>query len=152
MVPTEAGEIYLEGAREILKLHKYTYNRLADYVDLKNGYIRVGITPGRGPEMFMNVYPVFHSLYPNVRVEPVEMHVKQQQAAITNGDLDVGFVTLTEDQKTSNHYEKLFDEEFLIAVPRGYPVNDIIRSASDPFPELPLETLRYEPFALIAKD
>ena len=152
MVPTEAGEIYLEGAREILKLHKYTYNRLADYVDLKNGYIRVGITPGRGPEMFMNVYPVFHSLYPYVRVEPVEMHVKQQQVAIANGDLDVGFVTLTADQRSSNHYEKLFDEEFLIAVPRGYPVNGVTRSESEPFPVLPLEALRYEPFALIAKD
>lgn len=152
MLPTKAGEIYLAGARQILNTYKYTCNQLADYVEVKNSYIKVGITPGRGPEMFVHVYPYFHQLYPYVRVEPVEMHVRQQQAAIADGDLDLGFVTLTPGQRDNEIYETLFEEEFLIAVPKFYPIADSSLSPYGKYPALPLETLRYEPFVLIEKD
>ena len=46
--PTPAGEIYLEGARDILGIRRRTYNRISDLANTKKGYLSIGFTPGRG--------------------------------------------------------------------------------------------------------
>ena len=62
--PTEAGEIYLKAAREMLLLKKDTYHRIHDLAKIQQGELSVGFTPGRGIAMFSNVYPKFHRLHP----------------------------------------------------------------------------------------
>ena len=49
---TEAGAIYLEGAREILRIQRDTYSRIRDLTREKRGTIRIGLTPDRGMRMF----------------------------------------------------------------------------------------------------
>ncbi|MFR5731204.1 MAG: hypothetical protein ACLUD2_03810 [Clostridium sp.] len=68
--PTEIGQVYLDNAREILRIKQRTYNLINDMTDAKKGRLSIGFTPGRGSEMFTHVYPAFHQAYPNVVVEP----------------------------------------------------------------------------------
>ena len=149
---TEAGEIYLNGAREIMRIKKETYHRLQDVTHTRNSTISVGFPPERGNRMFTWVYPYFHHKYPNIVVNVIETNVREQQKLVARGDLDIGFVTLTDEQKTGDDYTLICDEELLLAVPSFHPacaeaVTD--DAGKDLF--LPLSRLMHEPFALMHK-
>lgn len=150
--PTPEGEVYLEGAREILRIRQRTYNMISDMAQTKKGYLSIGLTPGRGIEMFTNVYPEFHKHFPEVIVEPMEMSVLKQQTMIARGDLDVGFMTLCDKQKTNDEYITLFKEELLLAIPEGHPVSRFAAPKGEPYAELDLSLLKYEPFVLMYKE
>ena len=48
--PTEAGEVYLSAAREMLRLKRETYHRLQDITDAKKGSLSIGFPPERGAQ------------------------------------------------------------------------------------------------------
>ena len=68
MIPTQAGEIYLKGAREILRTKSRTYAEISDLTGSYKGTLSIGMTPVRGPDMFVHVYPRFHKKYPLMAV------------------------------------------------------------------------------------
>lgn len=74
MIPTQAGEIYLKGAREILRTKSRTYAEISDLTGSYKGTLSIGMTPVRGPDMFVHVYPRFHKKYPLMAVVPYELN------------------------------------------------------------------------------
>ena len=155
MRPTEIGQVYLDNAREILRIKQRTYNLINDMTDAKKGRLSIGFTPGRGSEMFTHVYPSFHQAYPNVIVEPHELSVHRQQEMISQGNLDIGFQTLSERQRTDSEYIKLGEEEIFLLVPSIHPAAEQLAAtptASAPFPIANLTLFQYEPFVLMYKE
>ena len=155
MRPTEIGQVYLDNAREILRIKQRTYNLINDMTDAKKGRLSIGFTPGRGSEMFPHVYPSFHQAYPNVIVEPHELSVHRQQQMISQGNLDIGFQTLSERQRTDSEYIKLGEEEIFLLVPSIHPAAEQLaatQTASAPFPIANLTLFQYEPFVLMYKE
>ena len=155
MRPTEIGQVYLDNAREILRIKQRTYNLINDITDAKKGRLSIGFTPGRGSEMFTHVYPSFHQAYPNVIVEPHELSVHRQQQMISQGNLDIGFQTLSERQRTDSEYIKLGEEEIFLLVPSIHPAAEQLaatQTASAPFPIANLTLFQYEPFVLMYKE
>lgn len=150
--PTPAGEIYLEGARESLHIKRKTYNRISDQANTKKGYLSIGFTPGRGIEMFTNVYPQFHNLYPDMIIEPNELSVLKQHALIAQGGLDIGFMTLCDNQKTKDNYITLFQEEIILAIPKAHPLSTNAAPKGKPLAVTDLAQLKYEPFVLMYKE
>ena len=155
MRPTEIGQVYLDNAREILRIKQRTYNLINDMTDAKKGRLSIGFTPGRGSEMFTHVYPSFHQAYPNVIVEPHELSVHRQQQMISQGNLDIGFQTLSERQRNDSEYIKLGEEEIFLLVPSIHPAAEQLaatQTASAPFPIANLTLFQYEPFVLMYKE
>lgn len=156
--PTEAGEIYLKTAREMLLMKKDTYHRIHDLAQIQKGELSVGFTPGRGITMFSHVYPEFHRMHPNIQVTPRELSVQKQQALLISGDLDLGFVTLIpSQQKPSLEYLPLASEEILAAVPVRHPIatppdRNPEDSTSDQANIFDLYSLREEPFVLTCQE
>lgn len=152
--PTEAGEIYLETAREMLAMKKNAYNRIYDLSNRKKGFLSIGFTPNRGSTMFSSVYPEFHRKYPNVIVEPTEMSVSRQTEQIEAHQLDIGFVTLQEKNKKSGLiYESIRLEEIFLAVPSVLDFSSCTHTAPKRrFPVLPLKALTDQPFVCIYKE
>ena len=150
--PTDIGEVYLENAREILRIKHKTYDMISDMLEAKRGRLSIGFTPGRGIERFTMVYPAFHKAYPGVVVEPQELSVHKQQALIARGDLDIGFQTLSEDQKTDDQYIALGTEELFLAVPSGHPLAVQTARDGEPFASIDLSLFRYEPFVLMYRE
>ncbi|MBO6310318.1 MAG: LysR family transcriptional regulator [Oribacterium sp.] len=150
--PTPEGQIYLENAREMLRIKQKTYTIIADMVNKHNGYLSVGMTPGRGFDMFSYVYPIFHDMYPEYTVEPRELSVKQQQEAVHKGELDIGFVTLTDAQKTGDEYIDLYKEEIYLGLPADYPLSKEYLHSDDKYPTVPLTAFQYEPFVMMYKE
>ena len=131
MRPTEIGQVYLDNAREILRIKQRTYNLINDMTDAKKGRLSIGFTPGRGSEMFT------------------------QQQIISQGNLDIGFQTLSERQRTDSEYIKLGEEEIFLLVPSIHPAAEQLaatQTASAPFPIANLTLFQYEPFVLMYKE
>lgn len=150
--PTEAGEIYLESAREMLRMRRETLNRIHDIVESKKGSLSVGFTPGRGVAMFSAVYPAFHHAYPNVIVEPMELSVHNQQKLIAQGNLDIGFMTLRDNDKTNDHYINIAEEEIILAIPKNYPLTELSSPIGSEHSIIDISHFRYEPFVLMYKE
>lgn len=150
--PTEAGEVYLENAREILRIKRKTYSIINDMAQTKKGRLSVGFTSGRGIAMFSAVYPDFHRIYPQIIVEPLELSVRKQQELIARGDLDIGFQTLCEKQKNNNSYLPLLNEEIVLVIPKGHPLGTLAAPEGQPLAVLDLARLKYEPFVLMYKE
>lgn len=151
--PTRAGEAYLETARKMLCMKKETYHRIRDIADIKQGILQIGFPPERGTAMFTQVYPVFHQRYPKIVINVKETSVRTQQRLIAKGELDVGFVTLRDFQRTADTYQQICTEELVLVVPSGHPACKKARpGAAGGCPELPVEEVLHEPFALMYKE
>ena len=153
--PTEAGEIYIQNARKMLQIKQDTYRILGDLAAAKKGQLSVGFTPGRGSALFSAVYPQFHQKYPGITVTPQELSVRKQQALIAEGNLDIGFQTICENQKTSDEYISIAQEEILLVIPEKHPLCEgfsIKKRTADGvpiYPELSISAVQYEPFVLM---
>lgn len=153
---TEAGEVYVENAKKILDIKTETYNRIGDIAATKRGHLSVGLAPGRGIDMFTSIYPQFRRIYPEVVISPIELGIRRQQEMIADGQLDLGFLTLNQDQRTGDEYLNLHTEEIFLAVPSIHPICREISPESvqkdGAYPVMELRRLQYEPFVLMFKE
>lgn len=119
---TEVGKIYIEQAKKILDIKKETYEKIDEIKEKYNSTIRVGLTPERGMLMFLCIYPEFHKAFPNVKVEPFEISVKEQHKMIMEKQLDLGFVNISENQKEKNIYKIIRKEKLVLAIPKEWTI------------------------------
>lgn len=148
---TEAGKIYIENAKKMVRMKKDTYNQINDLIEAKKGKLIIGFTPERGPEMFASIYPVFYRNYPNVKIEPFEMPVRQQQHEIAMGNLDIGFLTLQNFQKTNDEYFYMGSEEIILGVPAAHPLAYLGGKLGERLPKISLDCFKYDSFAIMQK-
>ncbi|WP_282936112.1 LysR family transcriptional regulator [Paenibacillus sp. RC67] len=146
---TLAGAIYVENARNILQIKKETYNQINDLLEIKEGKLTIGLTPERGTDMFASVYPIFYKKYPKVKIEPLEMPVKKQQYEIAQGNLDIGFVTLQDFQKTKDVYLPICSEEIILGVPSSHPIAYQGGKLGEPLPATSLKHFEQDSFAVM---
>lgn len=148
---TPAGEIYVEAAKTAVQLKKETYSRIHDLIEVREGQLRIGLTPERGTEMFASIYPIFYKKYPKVKIEPLEMPVKKQQQEISQGNLDVGFLTLQDSQKTRDAHIPLCMEKIVLAVPGAHPLACWGGKLGAELPEISLKRFETDTFAIMHK-
>ena len=148
---TEAGEIYIEGAKTALQIKNTIYNKIYDVVSARKGHLTIGLTPGRGLRMFTAIYPELHRNYPNLDVRPIEMRVRAQQEAIAKGEVDVGLMTLRSIDRTIDTYYPLKKEELVLMIPAAHPLAEKAAAPGEPLATMDLTALRYEPFVLMDK-
>lgn len=148
---TEIGEIYIKNAEKILNIKKETYDQINDLLEKHKGNLRIGLTPERGISMFASVYPKFYEMFPNVSVEPVEMNVKMQEKMIENGQMDIGFMTLSEEQRTGNNtYIPILEENIIMAVPSIHPLAKSVKEKN--IQRTDLKLFKNDTFVLLSKN
>lgn len=148
---TEAGKVYVKYARQILMLKQEAYDILNDMADNKVGRLSVGLTPERGISMLMSIYPKFYQQFPHITIEPQEIGVKTQQSMISKGYLDLGFVTLSEKDKTNDEHVHIYYENILLAVPRSHPLAKHANPPGQPFATADLRDFKDQQFVLMFK-
>lgn len=151
--PTRAGQIYLSSARQILQIRQETDRRLQDLSDSQKGNLSIGVTSEHGTTTFTHIYPAFHKQFPEVTINIYEANVRTQQQMICTGKLDLGILTLSEEQQTEDLYIPLAQEEILLAIPSLHPAcGKAVPTEKSPYPELDPNLVRYEPFAMMYKE
>ena len=90
-VPTYVGERYIVRAREILNIKKELDQEVGDILKNNSGILKVGFPAMRGTYMLPCTLPIFHSLYPRVKLVIQEASSSQLNSLILNGDIDLAF-------------------------------------------------------------
>lgn len=145
---TEAGKVYVEGIHKMLRLRRETYARIHDVAQFKNATLSIGFPPEHGSHVISNLYPILQDNFPSIHITIHEASVRKQQALIANGDLDIGFLTLIDSQKTKDEYIPICKEELLIVLPTGSaPTKYSREEEGSRFPILDLHYLRDFPIA-----
>lgn len=149
--PTNAGEIYINNAKEMLLLKQDTYRRISDEAKKEKGELSIGFTPGRGSVMFSNVYPIFHKKYPDVFVTPNEMTVKMLQQEILSGGIDIGFMTLNKSQRNNDNYIDICSENIYLVLSPNHKASKTYKIVNGKYPKINLKDIEGEPFVTIHK-
>lgn len=102
LTPTDAGKVYLKYGRQMLIEKREAYNIINDLAQDNLGHLSFTFSRERGLDMFVATYPAFHRQFPGIIVEPHEMRVHNQQLQIAQGYVDLGLVTLSEQQKLAD--------------------------------------------------
>lgn len=151
MMPTQAGRIYLDNAREIMKIKKNTYSQLHDLADSSTGELRLGLTWEHGVDMFTEILPEFLKQHPRFSVKLYERSVAQQHQMILSDHLDLGFVLLQEKDRIDANYIKICHEEMLLAIPRTHPLARLAAPVGQPLNYISLSLFQDEQFSLLFK-
>lgn len=146
---TPAGQIYIDSAKKVKMIKRDTYNRIYDTISSEKASLKIGLPPSRGFTMLMNIYPALHERWPNLIVIPTEMNVRSQQEAIENGEIDIGFVTIADQEKTKDHYVDLCKEEIIVIAPKMYPFTEYSTTTKSDLPEVDFRKFKEEPVALM---
>ncbi len=118
---TTAGRIYVDAAKKILKTKDEAYREIRDVYHTVRGRFTFGCSPKRGLAMFSNVYPTFHKVYPDVRIDLVEANLNKLYDWVLDGSVDIAIITpLLRELDTVNH-ELMDQEEIVLAIPVGHP-------------------------------
>lgn len=151
MTPTQAGKIYLENAREILKIKKNTYSMINDLAASSTGELRLGLTWEHGVDMYTEILPEFMKYHPHFSVRLYERNVAQQHQMILSDHLDLGFVLLQEKDRIDANYLSICHEEMLLAIPRSHPLASLAAPPGQPLTYISLSLFKNEMFSLLFK-
>ncbi|MCC2165846.1 LysR family transcriptional regulator substrate-binding protein [Brotaphodocola catenula] len=143
--------IHVEYGQRICFLKKVAYNIINDLAENKAGTLSIGLTPERGINMLMSIYPEFHKQFPNIKIKPTEIGVHKQQNMVNKGDLDIGFVTVTPKDKNNDDYDHILYEDIFLAVPRSHPLAKNASAPGESFTTIDLKAFQDEYFVLMFK-
>ena len=142
---TYAGELYLEKAREILRLKDNLDAEMADIVKQNVGVLNVAFAHMRSSYMLPIVLPAFRERRPNVKVQVFEGSSDINDRRLLEGAVELAFYSMPSTLNPRLTYQPLAKEELLICTRRDHPVRRFaVPNPASPYPKLDLSLLKDE--------
>jgi DNA-binding transcriptional LysR family regulator len=116
---TNAGVVYVETAREILKRYHQMQKEIKDIIDCESGTISMGISSNKASKMFASVFPEFNKKYPNIKIKLTDGRTKDINTQAEKGLLDLAFST-SGIENAALTCRPLLHERFVLAVPKSH--------------------------------
>ena len=88
VIPTEAGEVVLEQARETIKAYNYIKEAVSELKGETAGKLRLGVIPTIAPYLLHKFIPAFVRDYPKVELEISEMITSDIVEALKRDRID----------------------------------------------------------------
>ena len=120
-IPTYAGERYLEKARQILNIKKELDQEMGDIIKNNEGILKVAFPVMRGSYMLPCTLPIFHSLYPNVKLSITEANSWELEDMLLRGEIDLAFFNLPVRNENID-YDIISREEVLLVMSKQNPL------------------------------
>jgi LysR family hydrogen peroxide-inducible transcriptional activator len=118
---TAAGERIVERARVVLREADAIRTIARQAQDPESATIRMGLFPTLAPYLLPHVVPNIHTRFPRLELLLVEEKTETIVSQLDAGVLDVGVLALPITDPLL-HQEKLFTEDFVLAVPATHPL------------------------------
>lgn len=155
-LPTYAGELYLDTARQILRLQQQFDARLKSLLQTNRGVMSMGITPGRGHTILPLVLPAFQAQFPDYELQVYEEDVQTLERYLLDGTIEVAFFTMLEQARLAEKRytcELLSQEELVICTPRqgNYELLTHVRPGHR-YPWIDLKDLENECYLTLKKN
>lgn len=151
MVPTYAGECYLEHVRQISTIHTHMLAALEDIAKLDSGRLRIGIPSIRRPFTIFSVIPQFKKKYPSVDLTLSEDASDNLEDKLEQLALDCIAVNVTK-RKPEFEYIPVAQQEYVLAVHKDCPlVQKAHTSDQFKYPVLTPQELTGSAFIMLGK-
>src|SRR5262249_16054578 len=127
VVLTGSGERYLVHAQRALDALQRGASELTALSGKASGLVALGTLPTVGAYLLPEIMPRFHKPYPDARLRlGVGLRVVEQTSEgledrVGKGELDLAVLTLPV-RRVDLVQQKLWSEDFVLAVPRGHPL------------------------------
>ena len=118
---TEVGEAVVLRARAMLREADEIKNIARRAKDPESGTVKIGIFPTLGPYLLPHVVPAIVKNFPKLELMLYEDKTETILKKLHDGDLDAGILALPLHDDTL-HAEFLFEESFVLAVPKMSPL------------------------------
>ena len=118
--PTPEGEIYIDGARRILKINAEIRAKISPFADRKKNRLVVGLTAGRSAQLFSEFFPIFNKYSPEIEIQIIEAHTQNIDELAKSGYLDFALVTSDYDDDQLE-FEPFVREEIVFVVNKRHP-------------------------------
>ena len=129
---TDAGRVYIEAGRKILDLEHQMEVSFSDIADNRSGSLIIGAAPYRAASMMPIIAKTFRDKRPGIHLIVREGTTAELVEGMEHGEYDLA-LTLLPINKRVFSYEKVMEEELVLAVPSGYP----------PFPSASVPNRKY---------
>ena len=152
LLPTYAGERYIDRAAEILAIKSDLDQELSDISDGASGSLKIGFSSIRGSEIILNVIPKFVKMHPGVQICFQETNADTFESLLISGDLDLAFYNLP---ITSEHieYQVIAYEEVILVASAGSSLCQLaVPRPECRYPWLDLQYTKGETFIMLSKD
>ncbi len=121
VIPTEAGEVVLEQARQTLAAYNYIREAVSELKGETSGKLRLGVIPTIAPYLLHKFIPEFAQRYPRVELEVREMVTRDIIDALKRDAIDAALVASGTCGEGINEQE-LFDDRFYAYVSTSNPL------------------------------
>ncbi len=116
---TDAGRVYIEAGRKVLDIEHQMEGQISDLMEHKTGTIIIGTAPYRASSMMPAVAARFRELHPGMHLVIREGTTNELEEGMEHGEFDLCLTILPVDPLLFE-YEKVREEELLLAVPAGW--------------------------------
>ncbi len=116
---TDVGEAVVARARAMLREADEIKNIARRSKDPESGMVKLGIFPTIGPYLLPHIVPGIVKRFPKLELILVEEKTEVILRKLHDGELDCGILALPIHDDTL-HVEFLFEEDFILAVPRAH--------------------------------
>lgn len=154
LVLTPAGNIYLEGAREMVNIRNQTYADILNSRDKEREVIRITGTPNGGAQLFSDIFQHFKNVFPAVSLQFTESYNRQSLDMIRNGLADLAFCSALDMEPEHFEYIHTTDSELVLMIPSGFPMYYDASQLhyTDSFPTIALSSVKDMPFIMPSPD
>lgn len=147
---TDAGRVYIEAGRKILDLEHQMENAFTDLASNKTGSLIIGAAPYRAASMLPTIASSFQKLHPGMHLIVREGTTAELIDGMEHGEYDLALTLLPIDEQQFK-WEKVLEEELILAVPASYPVIPSVRLSSRKYPAIEVEKLKDQRLVMLTE-
>lgn len=147
---TDAGKVYLEAGQRILDIEHQMETAFTDLSAHKSGSLILGAAPYRAASMLPEVARRFQALHPGMHLVVREGTTSELVEGMERGEYDLALTLLPIDQRLFC-YEKLVEEELILAVPSAYPLLPAVQRADRRFPAVEARALEGQSMVMLTE-
>lgn len=136
---TDAGKIYVNGARTILKLKQDAQQALDQLDNRQTRCLRLSISPTLEALFFLQVLPWLKRTYPSTQISTQVLGMGQIHRALENGTLDMALFPSGRASNEVFQYNPLWEDELVLFTAPGLSYTELPLLL--PSPETHLRTL-----------
>ena len=131
MVLTDAGKIYLNGARAILREEALAQKKLNSLNDEDKVVFDFSVAPYLQSVVYINILPKLKKQFPKVSVRVHTNNTMNTREALENGSIDMAFIPDIYQQRDFFDYIHIFKDELVMISPGGNDQTTDLSTDSD---------------------
>ena len=147
---TDAGKVYIDAGQKILDIEHQMENALTDLESCKRGSLIIGTTPYRAVTMIPTIASSFKRLYPGMHLAVRECTTSELTEGMEHGEYDLALTLLPVDKRMFS-YDKVVEEELILAVPASYQRLPAIAVKDRMYPAIDAEMLNGQSMIMLTE-